>query len=245
MSGRQRPRLLVVTAVDAERDAVTRELPGAATAAAPRAAGYGGRTVATGAGEVTVVRCGVGPVAAAAGTAVLLGEAESAAHPYDLVVSAGIGGGFDGRAAIGEVVVADRIVAADLGAETDEGFRGIDELGFGPRSVAVPPKLTRWVAAGTGGAVGAILTVCTATGTDERGAQLAAVNPGARAEAMEGAGVAAAAAAYGVGMVELRAISNLVGRRDRRRWDIPAALEVLGATMAALLATAPEPAVWR
>ncbi|MFI5494400.1 futalosine hydrolase [Actinoplanes sp. NPDC051859] len=90
-------RLLVVTAVEAE-------------AAAFRA----GADPTT----VDVVPVGVGPAAAAAGTARLLALAEARGVPYRAVLSAGIAGGFVGRAEVGATVLATRSIAADLGAET-------------------------------------------------------------------------------------------------------------------------------
>jgi futalosine hydrolase len=45
---------------------------------------------------------------------------------------------------------------------------------------------------------------------------------------MEGYGVAWAATEEGVPWAEVRAISNLIGRRDRSAWDIPAAFAALG-----------------
>lgn len=44
---------------------------------------------------------------------------------------------------------------------------------------------------------------------------------------MEGFGVAEAAAAYGVPVVEIRAVSNAVGPRDRAAWRIGEALDSL------------------
>src|SRR2546423_804787 len=61
----------------------------------------------------------------------------------------------------------------------------------------------------------------------------------AAAEAMEGFGVATAAAMAELPFVEIRAISNAVGPRDREAWRIDAALEALstvGQTLAALQA---------
>ncbi|WP_461031047.1 phosphorylase family protein, partial [Streptomyces sparsus] len=52
-------------------------------------------------------------------------------------------------------------------------------------------------------------------------------HPGAVAEAMEGFGVAQAAAAQGVPVLEVRAVSNAVGPRDRAAWRIPDALDAL------------------
>lgn len=193
-------RVLVVTAVPAERDAVTRACP----------AGF------------DVLAGGVGPAAAAATTATAL-----ALTPYDLVVSAGIGGGFQPLAPVGSLVVASRIVAADLGADTPDGYLDVEALGFG-RSAHLPPQqLGRSVADATGAAYGPVLTVSTVTGTAARAAELAARHPGAAAEAMEGFGVAEAAAQRGVPVLEIRAVSNAVGPRDRSAWRIGDALGAL------------------
>jgi futalosine hydrolase len=140
---------------------------------------------------------------------------------FALVVSAGIGGGFAGRAAPGEMVEASTIVAADLGADSPDGFRSITELGFGasqlPAAALGLPGVRR----------GPVLTVSTVTGSAQRAAELAA--RGGYAEAMEGFGVAEAAVRHGLPVGEVRAISNLVGDRDRSRWDIPGALAALTA----------------
>ena len=115
--------VLVVCAVAAERYAVVRNL-GPATPI--EVAGLSGVTVETAAGEVQVFDGGPGPVAAALSTAALL----SAGAEYDLVVSAGIAGGFRGRAEIGDIVLADQVIAADQGVLTDEGFRTLRDLGL-------------------------------------------------------------------------------------------------------------------
>jgi futalosine hydrolase len=204
----------VVTAVDAEREAVSAAFPGLRPVPV-------GPYEAWGNGEVTVLAGGVGPAAAAAATASAL-----AAVPVDLAVSAGIGGGFAGAARPGDVVEATVLVAADLGADSPAGFRSLAELGFGSCELAATPL-------GLPGSVrGPVLTVSSATGTDERAAELAARH-GAAAEAMEGWGVAEAARRRGLPVAELRTISNVVGRRDRASWDIPAALAALrGAALA-------------
>lgn len=205
-------RILVVTAVAAEREAVLR-----------------------GDGRFDVLVAGVGPVAAAANTAKVLATAR-----YDLVVSAGIGGGFLGRAEVGSLVVADEIVAADLGVETLEGFSSLDELGFGSTRIPVDAGLVEAVtgalaAAGLTVRTGPVLTVATATGTAESAAELATRVPGAAAEAMEGYGVAFAAHERGVPVLEIRAVSNLVGPRDRAAWRIKEALDVLEAASSVLV----------
>ncbi len=115
--------VLVVCAVEAERDAVVRNFG----RRAPVAVGaFSGVAVDTAAGELHAFSVGVGPVAAAIGTASLL----VAGPDYDLVVSAGIAGGFRGRVAIGDVVLADQATYADLGVATDEGFLHVREMGI-------------------------------------------------------------------------------------------------------------------
>lgn len=217
--------VLVVTAVAAERDSVLRGLPaGAGRGLAAAAPGAPRPAVLPGA---DVLSAGVGPAAAAAGTATALTAAALAGHPYDLVVCAGIGGGFAPHAPVGSLVVADAIVAADLGADSEQGFLPLAELGFGRSAHLPPPVLARDLAAAAQAALGTVLTVSTATGTARRAAELLARHPGAAAEAMEGFGAAEAAAAQGVPVAEIRAVSNPVGPRDRERWRIPAALDAL------------------
>ncbi|MGW5635227.1 futalosine hydrolase [Streptomyces sp. NPDC003832] len=196
-------RVLVATAVPAERDAVAEAYPG------------------------DVLAVGVGPARAAAGTATALTRAALAGTPYDLVVSAGIAGGFAPHAPLGSLVVADEITAADLGAETPDGFVPVTELGFGTVTHHPPADLVRRAAAAAGALTGAVLTVSTVTGSAARADALRAGHPTALAEAMEGFGVAEAAAAHRVPVLEIRAVSNPVGPRDRAAWAVPAALAAL------------------
>lgn len=214
-------RILVVAAVPAEVAAV------AGGPARPVCLGPYDAVVA---GALTAVAGGVGPAraAAAAGTGLALGR-------FDLVLSAGVGGGFAGRAGPGDLVLADRVVHADLGADSPDGFLPVDRLGFGVAEAVLDAGLVARAAGWTGALVGPIVTVSTTTGTAERAAHLAATHQPA-AEAMEGAGVLAAAQAHGVPFLELRAVSNLVGPRDRAGWDLPGALARLGPAVRALAA---------
>jgi len=220
-------RILVVTAVGPEADAV---LAGLGPTASTKVGPYPGRWAKSGAGEIVALAGGVGPAAAAAcaGTAVALD------HP-DLVLSAGVAGGFPGRAAVGDLVVADAVVHADLGAESASGFRSVADLGLGEVTTRLAEPLVAVAAARTGATVGPVLTVSTVTGSAARAAELARRHRPV-AEAMEGAGVLAAALAHGLPFGELRAVSNPVGRRDRAAWDLPLAFGALGRAFARLLA---------
>jgi futalosine hydrolase len=212
----------VVTAVAAERDAVAAGL--AAAAKGNSGNGTAGKATAK---RAQVIAGGVGPAAAAAATATELVTGASLNEAYTLVVSAGIGGGFAPAAPVGSLTVAETIVAADLGAQTADGFVPVAELGFGTSEHRPPAALSRSLAQALGAAYGPVLTVSTVTGTADRAGQLTARHPGAVAEAMEGFGVAEAAAAAGVPVVEIRAVSNAVGPRDRAAWRIGEALAAL------------------
>jgi futalosine hydrolase len=211
---------LLVAAVEAEREAVKRHTE-----------------------DLSVITTGAGPAAAASGTAWML-----ASEPYELAVSLGIGGGFTPHAPIGSVVVSSRTVPADLGADSPEGFLPIAELGFAPAVDEPDAEWSKQVAmalsdAGLNVVTGAVLTVSTVTGTAGRTAELLARHPDAAAECMEGYGVATAATMANIPYVEIRAISNAVGPRDRASWRIGEAMDVLatvGRTLAGM--QAPHPA---
>jgi futalosine hydrolase len=227
-------RTLVVTAVAAERDAAAAALGATPLPELPYDA--------VGTDSVVVAAAGaVGPVAAAVATSRLL-TALTPAGAIDLVISAGIAGGFAGRAAIGDLVLANAVLFADLGALTDDGFADAATLGFAGGE-ALAPVSAGWVgraltAAGLPVVNGTILTLATMTGTDAGAKALATAHPGAVAEAMEGYGVAWAAVEHGVPWAEVRAVSNTIGRRDRATWDIPAAFTALGKAIAAIAAQA-------
>jgi futalosine hydrolase len=181
-------------------------------------------------GNLDVIAVGAGPAAAAAGTARLL-----TGRPYEAVISAGIAGAFPGRAAIADTVLATRSIAADLGAESPDGFLPIDTLGFGTSTAPADPALLKALRDALPGAIiGDILTLATVTGTAHTAARLAGEHPDAVAEAMEGHGVATAAAAAAVPFAELRTVSNLIGPRDREAWRLKEALDALSEAAAAL-----------
>lgn len=203
----KRRRVLVVTSVDTERDAILRGI--AET------------------NSIDIITAGVGVAQAAAATVQALSDAR-----YDLVVNAGIAGGFPGQTKVGSLVLASEIVAADLGAETADGFCRLDELSLGPARIHTDTSLVKqlenslrmrglWVTTGP------ILTVSTVTGTKETADEMARRISGAAAEGMEGFGVATAAQLKGLPVLEMRAVSNFVGPRNRSAWRIDEALRIL------------------
>jgi len=205
-------RILVVTAVQAEADAV---------------------------GQVSsawVVVGGIGKTNAAASTT----SAIHVEGPFDWVVSAGVAGTLPNSGlSIGDVVVADTCVYAEEGLVTPDGFQDMKAMGFSlgdfsGNNVPVDP----WMLGRLGGIgkIGSIATVATCSGTDEQ-AQCIADRTGCLCEAMEGAAVVHAARLSGLPAIEIRAISNTTGHRDSQQWDLNLALANLGVAVNAAITT--------
>lgn len=119
-----------------------------------------------------------------------------------------------GRAVAGRYPLSRRwsaAAAAALESELDRGGAVRVAEGDDPTG-ETPPAGVRVVR-------GPFLTVATVTATD-LGAERRYRHFGACMEAMEGAGAAHAACHYEVPLLEVRAASNLVGRRDRGAWDL-------------------------
>ncbi|WNB91736.1 futalosine hydrolase [Bacillus sp. NEB1478] len=203
-------RILIMTSVSAEREAILR--------------GIGENE------RIDVELAGVGPIAAGIQTVKALSTGD-----YDLVINMGIAGGFVGKAEPGSIVIADEIVSADLGAESPDGFIPLDELGFGASTrVKVDEQLVASLFNALNEAriparTGIILTLSTVTGTTDTTSELMVREPFAVAEAMEGYGVAMAAGEFGVPVLEIRSISNPIGPRDRSAWRMKEAFGTLEA----------------
>lgn len=201
-------RILLVTAVDAEAEAI-RPLD-----------------------DAVVIAGGIGRVNAAAATT----EAIIRRGPFDAVVSAGIAGALPGSdLALGDALVASACVYAEEGIRTAAGFSDIEAIGlalgdFAGNRVPVDPDLLDTLAAAF--RIGPIATVATCSGTDAAAAEIAA-RTDALAEAMEGAAVVHAARRLHVPAIEIRTISNMTGNRSAQVWDLPTALRALGESVRA------------
>jgi len=215
-------RVLAVVATKQEQAALLRDVSAEPLVIGPYPA------IRTPAADLVV--CGIGPAAAAAATAQALARAD-----YDVCISLGICGAFRGTADIGDIVVSTQLVAADLGADSPTGFQGMGALGWDEDTVDVDADLLQATLSRLGGAVtGPVLTVSTVTGTRERADELAARH-GAVAEAMEGWGVGEAGRVDGRAVIEVRAVSNLIGDRDPATWDFATAFDTLAVVGAKLL----------
>ncbi|WP_028776839.1 futalosine hydrolase [Shimazuella kribbensis] len=168
--------------------------------------------------NVDIEVVGVGPICAAVETTKLLYKKK-----YELVICAGIAGGFAKHTSIGTLVISDRVISADLGAQSPEGFLSLNELNLGKTYFPVTSPIAETVKSILKNGmdevvIGPILTLSTVTGTDKTTKELSDRYPYAVAEAMEGFGVATAANAFSIPFIELRAISNYIGPRDKSKW---------------------------
>lgn len=175
--------------------------------------------------HVELLVTGVGPVEAAAAVSRALAQST-----YDLVVSAGIGGAFEGMAEIGEgVVVADEMLELDL--ETGAPIALPDGAAIVNRATSDLTLVDRLVELGYRAVRG--ITVHRVTATDGSAARLAAFGVGI--ETMEGFAVLRAAEIAGVPAVEVRGISNIVCDRKNSRWDFAAGAQGVQQILTALL----------
>jgi futalosine hydrolase len=175
--------------------------------------------------HVELLVTGVGPVEAASAVSRALAQS-----PYDLVISAGIAGAFEGVAELGEgVVVIDEMLELDL--ETGVPISLPDGASVINRANSDLTLVDRLVELGFRAVRG--VTVPRVTATDVSAARLAAFGVGV--ETMEGFAVLRAAEIAGVPAVEVRGISNIVCDRKNSRWDFSAGVQGVQNILTALL----------
>jgi futalosine hydrolase len=178
--------------------------------------------------EVDVLITGVGMVATAARTARALAQAR-----YDLALNFGICGSFDRALAPGCAVhvVSDRI--SELGAEDDDAFLTIDELRLPGDRLFVNTAPPDNEALGRLAQVNGI-TVNTVHG-NERSIAAVVRRFAPQVESMEGAAFMHACLISGVPFAQVRAVSNIVEKRNRDAWNLGEAIESLARSARAIL----------
>jgi len=167
--------------------------------------------------QIETLITGVGMIATAAKTARALALAR-----YDLALNFGVCGSFDRRLQPGRVVhvVSDRI--AELGAEDNETFLTIEELGLPVDPVFVNSHPPDNELLGNLPAVSGI-TVNTVHG-NERSIAAIARRFSPQVESMEGAAFMHACLISRVPFAQVRAVSNIVEKRNREAWNLGEAI---------------------
>ena len=185
--------------------------------------------------QYSILVTGVGMVA----TAFALGR-HLATHQYDLAINLGIAGSFDRSLDLGEVVEVTTDILAELGAEDDEDFLSIEQLGLGESVFTASTTLSgifnqqhidssNLLLKHTTG-----ITVNTVHG-NEQAIEKITNRLDVQVESMEGAAFFYACRKAGIPCIQIRAVSNYVEKRNRDGWQIGLAIKNLNTFADALL----------
>jgi futalosine hydrolase len=220
------PSLLIAAAVPAELSLINDCLSGRGTIPAGHVKLLTGRICGR---EVSSLVTGPGPVNMAGALGAVFSR-----HVPEVLIVTGCGGGFEGFAlSVGDIALATEEILGQLGVE-DGAAPGLPHpLGFLENRIELDQALARHVHHAllkergekkTRIFKGPFLTVATVTSRAET-AFLYRAGYGTLVENMEGFAAAALCGYYKVPMVELRAISNMVGNTDRDSWELDRAFE--------------------
>ena len=188
--------------------------------------------------SVVSVTSGIGKTNASRGTTLLIEK-----FAPDIIIHLGVGGAYPSSGLkMGDIAIADEEIYGDEGILLADGFHTVEKIGIpflikagkqyfnefplDKKLVKMALRISRVMYQASRVAVksGPFLTLSTCTGTLKRARELEKTFH-AICENMEGAAVAHVCAFYGTPMVEIRGISNIVGERDKRKWDINLAAE--------------------
>ncbi|TDW95696.1 futalosine hydrolase [Dinghuibacter silviterrae] len=160
-----------------------------------------------------------------------------ATHSPDLVIQAGIAGCFDPARSLGEVIAVSEEVLADVGVEEHGQFKDLGDLGLQDpneppfQGGRLPnPHLTRFAGLPTGRSI-SVSEITTRPDRirhyKDRYAPLV--------ESMEGAALHYVCLKENIPFLQVRALSNYIGERDKTRWKIAPALANLQQAITQLL----------
>jgi len=162
-----------------------------------------------------------------------------AAYTPDLVIQAGIAGCFDPSRDLGELVVVSEEVVADLGVTENGHFKSLFDLALAApddppytRGRLPNPYLDRLNLLGwPSGSSVSVSEI--STDTDRIAWYKQRYNP--LLESMEGAALHFVCLQEQVPFLQLRALSNYIGERDKSRWQLGASLVALHEGLSLLL----------
>jgi futalosine hydrolase len=158
----------------------------------------------------------------------------------DYIIQAGIAGSFDTSLAPAQVVLVKDEMMGDLGAVEKDGFADIFDLKLMDTS-AFPFTNKRLINPLLEGKTSHynLRVVSSVTinevSTDKARIRLLKEKYGAQIESMEGAALHYIALKNKIPFLQIRAISNEVGERDKQQWKIKQAIEALNDTLKKIL----------
>jgi futalosine hydrolase len=153
-------------------------------------------------------------------------------HHYDLVIQIGIAGAFDRSIALGEVVWIRTDMFSEMGAEDNDDFLSLIQLGlqepeeFPYKWAELKPTIAKEINTLQSLKQVRAITVNKVHGNASSIMQtLIRLNP--QTESMEGAAFFHVCMKLNVPCLQIRSISNYVEVRNKENWNIPLALQSL------------------
>ncbi|MDZ7737777.1 MAG: futalosine hydrolase [Bacteroidales bacterium] len=216
--------VLITAATDREMECLDRECVG------------GGSALNLSKGVEKLIT-GIGPVSA---TYAIMNYLLQNKSPR-LIVNIGIAGSFREYYVPGTVLLPAEDRFADLGVADGDKFIPLEQAGLTGSDDKLSPAGSYYP---SGDIMDLMpldmprvkaLTVSTATGSAGKRDQLLSAFD-ADVETMEGAAVYYVCSNEGIPCIGIRAVSNMVGPRDKTKWDIPLALNELGKAAGRILA---------
>lgn len=175
--------------------------------------------------DLEILVSGVGPVH----TSFALQRQLSRGKP-DLVIGAGVAGCFSIEQSLGQVFKIRSEVFADLGVQESRGWTNIFDLGLADEN-AFPYQKGRLVNPNDWPEIDLpVADACTVNEITTHREKIDRIvkNYGAQIESMEGAALHYVCLMENVPFIHLRAVSNIVGERDKQRWRMQQAVRNLG-----------------
>lgn len=168
--------------------------------------------------QIPYLITGVGMTA----TAYQLGKRIAQERP-DYILNIGIAGSISKEIALGSVISIVTDCFSELGAEEEDRFISLEELGFGISKFhcRIPSQLSISLPQEEA------ITVNMVHGNESSIHALKQRLPQANIESMEGAAVFLVAHEENLPCIQIRAVSNYVEKRNRTNWDIPLAVKNL------------------
>ena len=178
--------------------------------------------------DVLLLNSGLGKVNAAHAATCLIEN-----YPVKGIINIGVGGAYPGSGLkIGDVAIASKEIYGDEGVITSKGWDSLKKIGIplvldGKKKCFNEFLLNNSLLIKSAQLLtksGPFITVSSTTGTRKRAIELEK-RFDAICENMEGAAIAQVCTIYKIPMLEIRGISNKVGERDKRKWDLGLASE--------------------
>jgi futalosine hydrolase len=154
-----------------------------------------------------------------------------------LIIQAGIAGSFNNQANLGNVVLIEKDTVADLGVTENGSFNPASRMGL--TGADQFPWKQGWLVNGSD-IIDKVslpkvtsITVNEISTSDEKLAYYRSI--GAETESMEGAALHYVALNENIPFIQLRAISNYIGERDKSKWEIQVSINQLNEELIKLI----------